>query len=77
MAATVTLREEFDSGGITANELVEFGARAIALGLGGYSVRVAIAARTDSGNTSNLLSDPLAMRQIRALGVTGPGPEMR
>lgn len=77
MAATVTLREEFDSGGITANELVEFGARAIALGLGGYSVRVAIAARTDSGNTSNLLSDPLAMRQIRALEVTGQAPEMR
>lgn len=74
--ATVTLRQEFDTGGCTAQELVDFGARAIALGLAGYNVRVGTAGRTDSQNTT-LISDPLAMRTIRALEVTGPAPDMR
>ena len=77
MAATVTLREEFDTGGCTVNELVAFGAQATALGLSGYNVRVATAGRTDSQAATTLVSDPLAMRNIRALEVTGPAPEMR
>jgi hypothetical protein len=76
VSATVTLREEFDTAGITAAELVEFGTRAIALGLAGYAVRVATAGRTDSQSTT-LISDPLALRTIRALEVTGPAPDLR
>ena len=72
MAATVTLREDFQ-GGCTVNELVSFGARAVALGLGGYDVRVVPVLP----NGTNLLADANALRQIETLEVTGPAPELR
>lgn len=75
MAATVTLREVFQSG-CTVNELVAFGARATALGLGGYDVRC-VPHITDTGGGSTLLTDREALRRIEVLEVTGPAPEMR
>lgn len=75
MAATVTLREDF-TGGCTVNELVRFGAQAVALGLGGYDVRV-VPYITDTGGGSTLLTDRNALRRIEALEVSGPAPEMR
>lgn len=75
MAATVTLREEFTSG-CTVNELVAFGARAVAMGLGGYDVRV-VPYITDTGGGSTVLADREALRRIEVLEVTGPAPEMR
>lgn len=75
MAATVTLREQFNSG-CTVNELVAFGAQAVAMGLGGYDVRV-VPHITETGGSSTLLADPNQLRRIEALEVSGPAPEMR
>jgi hypothetical protein len=77
MAATVTLREEFE-GGCSVNELVEFGARAVAFGLGGYDVRaVTQITGVQQGTQGTLLAEPNALRRIKVLEVTGPAPEMR
>jgi hypothetical protein len=75
VTANVTLREQFQ-GGCTVNELVAFGARAVALGLGGYDVRV-VPYITDTGGGSTVLADREALRRIEVLEVTGPAPEMR
>jgi hypothetical protein len=72
VSANVTLREQFQ-GGCTVNELVAFGARAVAFGLGGYDVRVVPV--IPEGAT--LLANPNDLRRIEALEVTGPAPEMR
>jgi hypothetical protein len=78
VAATVTLREEFDNSGCTAVELAEFAARAIAFGLSGYAVRCVTAiSGVQQGTQGTLLADPQALRHIRVLEVTGPAPEMR
>lgn len=75
MAATVSLREEF-TGGCTVTELVEFGARAVAMGLSGYNVQC-VPVIQPGGNGSTLLADVNDLRNIRALQVNGPAPEMR
>ena len=72
MAATVSLREEF-TGGCTVNELVEFGARAVAMGLAGYNVQCIPVIQGGSG----VLADINDLRNIRALQVNGPAPELR
>jgi hypothetical protein len=77
MAATVTLREEFD-GGCSVNELSAFAAQAIALGLGGYDVRaVTNLTGVQQGTQGTLLAEPNALRRIKVLEVTGPAPELR
>ena len=74
---TVTLREEWDSPGPTVADLVEFGAKATALGLTGYNVRAVLRPPPGGNGRTVLAVDTDEPRYILVLTVTGQAPDLR